>query len=81
MEYNSLKSIGKIRDFDGEAGTIITPDSEFMFNQKNVKGTEAIKAGDPVSFYPSTVKFGNETYQVAREIESLQKEKAIRSKK
>lgn len=81
MKYNSSKSIGKIRDFDGEAGTIITPDSEFMFNQKNVKVSETVQDGDPVLFYPSTVKIGNEIFQVAREIEALEKEKSINSKK
>lgn len=81
MEYNNLKSIGKIYDFDGEAGTIITPDNEYMFNVKNVSSTENIQNEEVVSFYPSTVKFGNEVFNVAREIEALPKTKAKRPQK
>ncbi len=73
MEYNNLKSIGKIRDFDGEAGTIITTDKEFLFNRQQIKQLENSNNEGFVSFYPSTVKFGNEIYNVAREIESLSK--------
>ena len=40
MEYNNLKSIGKVYDFDGEAGTIITPDNEYMFNVQQYKKPE-----------------------------------------
>ncbi len=74
MEYNSLKTIGKIRGFDGEAGTIISQDAEFMFNLQNVKKTDNIQDSTFVSFYPSTVKFGNEIYNVAREVETLTKD-------
>ena len=74
MEYNTNKTIGKIYDFDGEAGTIITKDSEFLFNVQNVQQVDNIKDDIFVAFYPSTVRFGNETYNVAREIESLSKE-------
>jgi predicted xylose isomerase-like sugar epimerase len=74
MEYNNLKSIGKIRDFDGEAGTIITTDKEFLFNRQQIKQLENSNNEGFVSFYPSTVKFGNEIYNVAREIESLSKD-------
>ena len=73
MEYNNLKSIGKIRDFDGEAGTIITTDKEFLFNRQQIKQLENSNNEGFVSFYPRTVKFGNEIYNVAREIESLSK--------
>ena len=73
MEYNNLKSIGKIRDFDGETGTIITTDKEFLFNRQQIKQLENSNNEGFVSFYPSTVKFGNEIYNVAREIESLSK--------
>ena len=74
MEYNNRKEIGKIYDFDGEAGTIITRDNEFMFNIQNIKGCDNIQDSTLVSFYPSTVKFGNEIFNVAREIESLTKD-------
>ncbi len=73
MEYNNIKKIGKIHDYDGEAGTIITPDNEYLFNNQNIKDKESIKNEDFVSFYPSTVKFGNEIFKVAREIEVIQK--------
>ncbi len=81
MEYNNLKTIGKIYEFDGEAGTIITKDSEYMFNSDNIKSTEVISPDEVVSFYPSTVKFGNEIYNVAREIETLPKSKVKRPQK
>jgi len=74
MEYNNLKSIGKVYDFDGEAGTIITPDNEYMFNVQQYKKPENAADQSIVSFYPSTVKFGNEIYNVAREIEPLTKD-------
>lgn len=73
MEYNN-KSIGKIYGFDGEVGTIITRDDEYLFNLKNIKKAENIQDDTFVSFYPSTVKFGNELFKVAREIEVLSKD-------
>ena len=81
MEYNNLKSIGKVYDFDGEAGTIITPDKEYMFNIQQYKKPENAADQSFVSFYPSTVKFGNEIYNVAREIEKLTKEDIKQLKK
>lgn len=74
MEYNNLKSIGKVYDFDGEAGTIITPDKEYIFNVQQYKKPENAADQSIVSFYPSTIKFGNEIYNVAREIETLTKD-------
>ena len=73
MEYNN-KKIGKIYGFDGEAGSIITKDDEYIFNLQNIKKPDTIQDDTFVSFYPSTVNFGNETFKVAREIESLQKD-------
>ena len=73
MEYNN-KAIGKVYGFDGEAGSIITRDDEYLFNLPNIKKTDSIEDDTFVSFYPSTVKFGNEIYTVAREIESLSKD-------
>lgn len=73
MEYNN-KKIGKIYGFDGEAGSIITRDDEYIFNLQNIKKPDTIQDDTFVSFYPSTVKFGNETFKVAREIESLSKD-------
>jgi hypothetical protein len=74
MEYNSLKTIGKIHGFDGEAGTIISQNAEFIFNLQNVKNPDNIQDSTFVSFYPSTVKFGNEIHNVAREVEALTKD-------
>lgn len=73
MEYNN-KTIGKIYDFDGEAGSIITIDNEYMFNTQNVKKANTIQNDAFVAFYPSTVKFGNEIIKIAREIENLSKD-------
>ena len=77
MEYNNLKSIGKIYDFDGETGIVITPDKEYMFNINNINKPEAIHDESIVAFYPSTVKFGNEIFNVAREIESLHRQQKV----
>ena len=73
MEHNN-KTIGKIYGFDGEAGSIITKDNEYIFNIQNIKNTDNIQNNTFVSFYPSTVKFGNEIFKIAREIEALSKE-------
>ncbi len=71
MDYNSLKQIGKVTDFDGEAGSIVTPDQEYLFYLSEVK--EPISPNELVSFYPSNIKFGNETFHIARDISPLQK--------
>lgn len=71
MENNSLKTIGKVYSFDGEAGIIITKDGEYLFNINNVKGLTNLQKNDTVSFYPSTFKFGKEIFKVAREVEEL----------
>lgn len=78
MEYNNIKKIGRIYDYDGETGTIVTTDNEYLFNNQNIKNKEDIKNEDFVSFYPSTVKFGNEIFKVAHEIEPVQKTKVKR---
>ena len=71
MDYNSLKQIGEITDFDGEAGSIVTKDQEYIFYLREVK--EPVSTNDLVSFYPDTIKFGNETFHIARDISPLQK--------
>lgn len=71
MDYN--KTIGKIYDFDGETGTIISNEKEFLFNLTNIYNQEHPKKNSLVSFYPSTIKFGNEIFNIAREIETLNK--------
>ena len=73
MEYNN-KMIGKVYGFDGEAGSIITRDDEYLFNLQNIKKIDNVQDDTLVSFYPSTVKFGNELYKVAREVEILEKD-------
>ena len=73
MEYNN-KMIGKVYGFDGEAGSIITRDDEYLFNLQNIKKIDNVQDDTLVSFYPSTVKFGNELYKVAREVETLEKD-------
>lgn len=71
MDYNSLKQIGKVTDFDGEAGSIVTPDQEYLFYLSEVK--EPISPNELVSFYPNDIKFGNEIFHIARDISPLQK--------
>ena len=73
MEYNN-KMIGKVYGFDGEAGSIITRDDEYLFNLQNIKKIDNVQDDTLVSFYPSTVRFGNELYKVAREVETLEKD-------
>jgi hypothetical protein len=73
MEYNN-KMIGKVYGFDGEAGSIITRDDEYLFNLQNIKKIDNVQDDTLVSFYPSTVKFGNELYKIAREVETLEKD-------
>ena len=46
MENNSLKTIGKVYSFDGEAGIIITKDGEYLFNISNVKGITNLQKND-----------------------------------
>lgn len=81
MEYNNTKTLGKVYNFDGEAGTIITPDKEYIFNLNNIKNSNGIQNEEMVAFYPSTLRFGNETYNIAREIESIPKEKVKKPQK
>jgi hypothetical protein len=78
MEYNNSnnKAIGKVYGFDGEAGSIITKDDEYIFNIQNIQKIDNIQNDTIVAFYPSTVKFGNEVFKVAREVESLSKEES-----
>lgn len=81
MEYNELKSIGKIYNFDGETGTIVTKDKEYIFNTQQVKNPQEINDNTLVSFYPSTIRFGNETFYIAREVETMQQEELKSLKK
>ena len=52
-----------------------------MFNVNNINKPEAIHDESIVAFYPSTVKFGNEIFNVAREIETLSLEEAKKLQK
>lgn len=81
MEYNTSKKIGKIHNFDGEAGIIITQEQEYIFNIQQFKNAQGIKNNVLVSFYPSTIRFGNEIFHIAREIEAMQQEELKTLKK
>ncbi len=66
MDY---KKIGKIYNFDGVNGFIITTDEEYLLTNKELKKDENYENGDIVYFIPSTIKFGNEITKIARHIE------------
>ncbi len=71
MEYYNNKKIGKIYEYDGEAGRIITQDDEFMFNKKELLTNSSPNNEEIVRFYASTVPFGSEIFNFAREVEVL----------
>ncbi len=59
--------IGKIYDFDGEAGTIVTDDSEYDFFKKDIQGEDkTLEKGDIVSFRINHFSFGDERLDIAK---------------
>lgn len=78
--YNGGKLVGKIYSFDGEVGTIITPQGEYQFTLKDVNFDNPSK-GKTVEFYPNTVPFGDEKFNFARNINFISNNKDMRLKK
>ena len=58
--------IGKVHDFDGFSGYIITDEYNYPFSKKELK--ENVNNGDIVSFVSNVVIFGNEKTYVAKAI-------------
>ncbi len=69
--------IGKIKDYDGFAGTIITEQQDYIFNKNDVEelDDDSIQDGDLVTFAENTVTFGDEQIKVARFVKVLKKNK------
>ena len=67
-QIKSYKKIGKIFDFDGETGTIISNDGTYYFSLKDLNDFTVYK-GTEVTFIPNKVTIANETYNMARFIE------------
>lgn len=68
--------IGKIYNFNGQYGSILTDKNEYKFNKKDVIGN--IKNNDLVEFIPNTVLFGNEKELVAKFIKPYNKKKILK---
>ena len=69
--------IGKVKDYDGFAGTIITETEDFVFNKKDIEtlDEDSLQNGDVVTFSENTVVFGDEKVKVARFVKVLKKNK------
>ncbi len=69
------RKIGKIYDYDGVSGYIITNDLNYPFSNKDIY--KDAKNSDIVSFVPNLVVFGDEKVYVAKFIEkyNLENEK------
>ena len=63
------RQIGRIFDYNGQVGTIITIDNKYTFSKQDTK--DNLKKGDDVEFTPNTIVFGNETLLVAKFIEKV----------
>ena len=64
--YND-ELIGKIYEFDGEAGTIVTDNNAYMFFKKDIDGDfNSLKKGEVVSFRVNHYPFGDEVVTVAK---------------
>ena len=64
--------IGKIYNFNGFAGKIITENLEYPFNKNNI--FDEIKNGDLVSFVVDYIEFGGEKIEFAKNIRKYDKE-------
>lgn len=64
---NNYKS-GKVYNFDGFAGYIVTSDYQYPFNIDDYDGDNfgTLKDGDIVYFIENTFNFGNEVIKVAK---------------
>jgi len=77
LKMDQGNKIGKIKDYDGFAGTIITEQQDYIFNKNDVEelNDENIQDGDLVTFAENTVTFGDEQIKVARFVKVLKKNK------
>ena len=63
--YNN-EQLGKIYDFDGEAGIIVTDNKEYNFSKKDIVGDYDLDKGDIVTFRINHLPFGNEVISLAK---------------
>ncbi len=72
--------IGKIHNYDGFAGEIITDEQTYIFNNKDFDDSyeEKITNGDLVEFIENTIKFADEHIIVAKNIKKYEKKKGIK---
>ncbi len=63
--YNS-EQIGKVLNFDGEAGTIITDTGQYTFSKKDISNDNFLEKGDVVTFRINNITFGNEVMKLAK---------------
>lgn len=76
MSNENTTKIGKITNYDGYAGNIVTEDDKYIFNINDFTEEEPnIQNGDIVNFIPNNVTFGNESTKVARFIEKVEQKK------
>ncbi len=77
--YNNFnkEQFGKIYDYDGEAGIIVTDNEEYNFSKKDIVGDYDLTKGDIVTFRINHLPFGNEVIYLAK---FIKREENIRQK-
>ena len=64
--YNN-EFVGKVYDFDGETGTIVTDNGYYMFFKKDIiDDNKSLEPGDYVSFRVNHYPFGNTVTIIAK---------------
>ncbi len=66
------KQLGKVKNFDGYTGIIVTQNDIYTFNTNDA--LTPVKDSDIVEFYADTVIFDKETTKVTRKIETYNPE-------
>jgi hypothetical protein len=66
--YNNYSKLqyGKVYEFDGEAGIIITDEGEYVFDKKDIRDNSYLEKGDVVIFRINHLPFGNEVIELAK---------------
>ena len=69
--------IGKVYNFDGFAGEIVTEEANYIFNINDIdfEIDSTINNGDIVEFIENVIKFGDEYTKVAKFIKKIEKKK------
>lgn len=69
--------VGKVYNFNGEIGSIITDNNNYQFKKSDTFGL--INNGDLVEFIPNTVIFGSEVILIAKFIKPYNQKKLIKN--